>query len=170
MKPNTQRELAAADEYGVLLSFVSPIIWVTAVTIIRSSIISLYVHIFPARSFGFACIGFSALNAVSFVSTILATCLICRPITYRWDLSLHSGSYGSQQSLDLFVAIFNLLLDITVVALPMPILWGLQMAVSKKILLSGMFGLGTADCNMCYNSRPYTYHSNSRKAQRAANK
>ncbi|KAM0797175.1 hypothetical protein BDR22DRAFT_466521 [Usnea florida] len=146
MKPKNQKELSAAEEYGVLLSFVSPIIWVTAVTIIRSSIITFYAHIFPTRSFRIACIGISVLNASFFVTTVLATCLICHPITYRWDFSLHSGSCGNQQSLDLFIAIFNLFMDITVVALPMPILWGLQMAVSRKIMLSVMFGLGTAIC------------------------
>ena len=40
-------------------------------------------------------------------------------------------------------------MDVTVVVLPMPVLWGLQMAVSKKIVLSMMFGLG-----VMYVSRP----------------
>ena len=33
-------------------------------------------------------------------------------------------------------------MDVTVVVLPMPVLWGLQMAVGKKTVLSMMFGLG----------------------------
>lgn len=33
-------------------------------------------------------------------------------------------------------------MDVTVVVLPMPVLWGLQTAVGKKLVLSGMFGLG----------------------------
>ena len=33
-------------------------------------------------------------------------------------------------------------MDVAVVMLPMPVLWGLQMAVGKKITLSSMFGLG----------------------------
>ena len=39
-------------------------------------------------------------------------------------------------------ASINLALDVTVVSLPTPVLWGLQMAMYKKIILSGMFGLG----------------------------
>ena len=54
-----------------------------------------------------------------------------------------SGHCGDQKSLDLFISIFNLVLDITAVVLPMPILWGLKMAVAKKVMLSGMFGMGT---------------------------
>lgn len=126
------------------VAFVSPILWVFAVNIIRSSIILLYMHIFPTRSFRFVCGAVLAFNAAFFVGTILADCLICHPIAYRWDSSLRGGSCGDQKALDLFIAIFNLLLDITVVVLPMPILWGLQMAVSKKVMLTSMFSMGTA--------------------------
>ena len=49
---------------------------------------------------------------------------------------------GDQKSLDLFIGISNLLLDVTVVVLPMPVLWNLQVAMRKKAVLSGMFGLG----------------------------
>ena len=55
-----------------------------------------------------------------------------------------TGYCGVQKSLDLFIGIFNLFLDVTVVVLPMPVLWGLKMAVGKKVMLSGMFGMGTA--------------------------
>lgn len=55
-----------------------------------------------------------------------------------------SGFCGDQKSLDLFIGIFNLLLDVTVVVMPMPVLWGLKLAVGKKVMLSGMFGVGTA--------------------------
>ncbi|KAL9135600.1 MAG: hypothetical protein Q9175_003217 [Cornicularia normoerica] len=37
-------------------------------------------------------------------------------------------------------------MDVTVVILPMPVLWGLHMAVGKKLTLSGMFGLGIIIC------------------------
>ena len=43
----------------------------------------------------------------------------------------------------MFIGIFNLLLDVCVVVIPMPILWGLKMNMSKKIALTGIFGLGT---------------------------
>ena len=85
------------------------------------------------------------INVCFFIGTVLADCLICQPISYRWDrLVGGSGACGHQKSLDLFIGIFNLLLDVTVVVMPMPVLWGLKMAVGKKLMLSGMFGMGTA--------------------------
>lgn len=52
------------------------------------------------------------------------------------------GSCGDQKSLDMYIAILNLLQDVMVVVLPMPILWRLQMAMTKKVALSGIFGIG----------------------------
>ena len=122
-----------------------PIIWVASVTFIRASIVFLYIRIFPTRIFRIVCYLVLAVNLCFFVGTILADCLICQPISYRWDRTVGgTGSCGDQKSLDLFIGIFNLFLDVTAVVLPMPILWGLKMAVGKKVMLSGMFGMGTA--------------------------
>ena len=50
----------------------------------------------------------------------------------------------------MYIAVLNCLQDIVIVILPMPVLWGLQMARIKKVALSGMFGIGTL-----YGTRKY---------------
>ena len=75
-------------------------------------------------------------------ATILADCLICRPISYRWNFAIEGASCGNEMKLSLFIAICNFLQDVIVVVLPMPILWTLQTTVSKKVALTGMFGMG----------------------------
>lgn len=122
--------------------FLSPVLWVTAVTTIRAAIIFLYIQIFPTRSFLFACYAVLAMNILFGASAVIADCLICRPITYRWGPSMVGGSCGNQRSLDMFIAIMNSLQDVVVVILPMPIVWGLQIARSKKADLSCIFGIG----------------------------
>ena len=59
------------------------------------------------------------------------------------------GSCGDQKLLDMFIAIVNFLHDVVVVIMPMPILWGLQIARSKKAALSCIFGIG-----ITYGSQP----------------
>ena len=121
-----------------------PIIWVASITFIRASIVFLYIRVFPTRIFRKIGYLVLAVNFLFFIGTVLADCLICQPIAYRWDqINGGSGHCGDQKSLDLFIGIFNLFLDVTAVVLPMPILWGLKMAVAKKVMLSGMFGMGT---------------------------
>ena len=122
----------------------------TAVTIIRAAILTLYIQIFPTRSFRIACYAALGVDIIFGVSAVIADCLICQPITFRWAPTMVDGFCGDQKSLDMFIAILNLLQDVAVVVLPMPILWGLQMARSRKVELSCIFGLG-----ITYGSQPH---------------
>ena len=89
-----------------------------------------------------ACYGALLFNMTFLITTIIADCLICRPISYRWDFSIKGASCGDEKKLSLFIAIVNFLQDVIVVVLPMPVLWQLQMAVSRKASLTCMFGMG----------------------------
>lgn len=82
-----------------------------------------------------------ALTAVYIVFIIISSFTVCQPFSYFWDKS-QKGRCGDQIALYMAGGIFNLLLDVTVVVLPMPMLWGLQMARRKKVGLTGVFGLG----------------------------
>lgn len=132
-----------AIRYKTLLA--GQLLWVTAVTFIRASVIFLYIHIFVKRPFRIACYVVLTVNMIYFTATMLACCLICRPFAYNWDQSLH-GTCGDQKSLDLFIGVFNLLMDITTVALPLPVLWRLQMPTGRKIAISALMSMGTTIC------------------------
>lgn len=82
-----------------------------------------------------------ALTAIYIIFIIINSLAICRPYLYLWDKS-QNGLCGNQIALYMSGGIFNLLLDVTVVVLPMPMLWGLQMATGKKVALTGVFGIG----------------------------
>ena len=94
------------------------------------------------------CYAMLGINVVFAISVLLAQLLICRPLLYFWDQSTR-GSCGNFKSFYLFIAVFNLITDITIFVLPLPILW-LQMARSRKLALIGIFGMGI----VCGNSRP----------------
>lgn len=122
---------------------VGEILWVTAVFFVRASVLQLYIHLFySTKPFRLTCYVVHAVNFGYASATVMAACLVCRPIAYAWDPTIPGGSCGDQKSLDLFIGVFNLLMDVAVVILPMPVLWGLQMGVQKKIVLSAIFGMG----------------------------
>ncbi|KAL8692158.1 MAG: hypothetical protein Q9218_002754 [Villophora microphyllina] len=83
-----------------------------------------------------------AFNFLFLISTILAECLICRPLSYRWDLDIMGASCGDEQALTMYTGGLNLLQDVIVVFMPMPIIWGLQMAPHKKLGVMCIFGIG----------------------------
>lgn len=118
--------------------------WICAVTTIRASIVLLYINIFTTRPFRIVCYAVLAFNLTFFSTTILARCLICKPIEYSWDYTIPGGSCGDQKAFDIFTAGVNLLQDFIVVVLPMPVLWRLQMATSRKLAVTGLFSLGLA--------------------------
>lgn len=101
-------------------------------------------HIFPSRRFRVICFGVIVFNFAFLIATILAECLICQPLSYRWDLAIKGASCGDEQALTMYTAGLNLLQDVIVVFIPMPMVWGLQMAPNKKLGVACIFGLGIA--------------------------
>ncbi|KAL8756899.1 MAG: hypothetical protein Q9184_004349 [Pyrenodesmia sp. 2 TL-2023] len=118
------------------------ILWVGAAVSVRISIILLCVRIFPIQQFRLASWILVALNLTTFLSTFLASFLICRPIRYAFDKTIPNGRCGDLKQFELYAATMSLLLDLLVVVLPLPMLWRLQMKKKKKIQLSVVFGTG----------------------------
>lgn len=83
-----------------------------------------------------------AVNLAFGASAIIANFLICRPISYRWSPNITTGTCGDEKTLDIYTAGLNLLHDIVLVVLPIPIVWRLQLASTKKVLLICTFGIG----------------------------
>ncbi|KAL8687604.1 MAG: hypothetical protein Q9218_006272 [Villophora microphyllina] len=122
----TQQEIINFEKGLVAGTF----LWITSNTCVRCAILLLYIQLFPGPRFRPLCYGVLGLNLV---------------FVLVWDLSLH-GSCGDVRSFYLFLPIFNLFSDITVVVLPLPILWRLQMSRSKKLGLTAIFGVGIGIC------------------------
>jgi len=84
----------------------------------------------------------TALVVAYWIASIIRICFLCKPIAYLWDKNIADGVCMNVTAAYLSVSGINLILDIMVVALPMPILWTLQMPKSKKIAISAVFGVG----------------------------
>ncbi|KAL1981058.1 hypothetical protein VTN96DRAFT_3123 [Rasamsonia emersonii] len=70
---------------------------------------------------------------------------LCTPFQYLWDKTI-PGTCINLPAAWLSVSIINMILDLIIIALPMPMLWNLRMPVSKKIAVSGIFSLGFIIC------------------------
>lgn len=125
-------------------------LWWSAMAIIRSSIIFLYVRIFPMRWFRLTCYAILILNAVSFVAMfgyLLDVYIIAKECQKFSQAACNKSAEYSHICLVMSLSL-NLLLDVVVVILPVPTLWRLQIPISKKMMLSGMFSLGIIICAM----------------------
>ncbi len=82
-----------------------------------------------------------ALTMCYFAMVLLETFLLCRPVAYNWDDYVH-GTCGYEGLAYILQGIMNLLIDVGVIIVPMPMLWSLQMPFSKKMGIAAMFSIG----------------------------
>ena len=70
-----------------------------------------------------------------------AALLVCQPLEFNWNSTIE-GHCGNRTTALEAVGILNLITDFFIFLLPMPVLWGLQLPVGKKIGLTATFGIG----------------------------
>lgn len=143
-------ELLANDpgsftEY-ILLNVPAQFFWAIANTSVKFSILSLYLDIFPNRTFQRLCYGAMVVSGCYLISVILEGFLLCTPVQYNWDKSVPGGKCTNQSIAYLLAAITNLIVDTVVVSLPIPLILKLHLSLEKRLGIAAMFGLGFLIC------------------------
>ena len=117
-------------------------LWVLSLACTKMSILTLYVFIFPIRRVVWGSYVTMAILIAWTIGTILAGCLICRPIAFNWDKTIPGGTCGDQVMSFTISGVINVVTDVIVLLLPMHALYHLQMAMYKRVALVTVFGLG----------------------------
>ena len=122
--------------------FIIEVLGILAVTFVKISVLDLFIVIFENQRFrriSYAAMGLMICYGIAFT---IATFLSCRPFSFNWDKTIKDGVCINTSKYFLAQTVIGVLLDALVVALPMPMLWGLKMKVQKKISLTCIFGMG----------------------------
>ena len=82
------------------------------------------------------------ISILYFISVLLETFLLCTPVAFNWDKTIVGRCSGASLVAYILAGTTNLVIDVVVVALPMPMLWNLQLPFGRKIGIMGMFSLG----------------------------
>lgn len=99
-------------------------------------------HIFPPKKFRIAAFTVLALSVSWATMTILIGFLICRPLSYNWDITVPGGHCGNQNAAFSAVSGIDIVIDVMIAVLPLPSVWRLHVPTATKLALSGLFGLG----------------------------
>ncbi|KAJ5690385.1 hypothetical protein N7462_004777 [Penicillium macrosclerotiorum] len=107
----------------------------------KISILFQYLRIFPARSFRLAC--YIVMGVVITYSTwaIVSGYVNCVPVAKFWNHDL-PGHCLSFEVIWFFNASMNIVTDVTLLLLPMPLLFKLQLPKMQKLALMGVFAIG----------------------------
>lgn len=116
--------------------------WIAANTAIKCSILHFYITLFrPSRLFRSVAFCVMGLVGLFGMSVLLSTFLNCRPFAKTWNPML-PGHCGSNTGQVLATSIVNVVIDLIIIVLPMPMIWSLQMAQGRKLALTVTFGMG----------------------------
>ncbi|KAJ5248567.1 hypothetical protein N7468_000018 [Penicillium chermesinum] len=123
--------------------------FITGTTAFRLGIIFLYIELFRGNKFYWISMTVAGIVIAYWVASVLMVLLLCRPIASNWDIKIQ-GKCGDVSETENISASFNLVVDLIVVTLPMPMVFSLNMPKDKKISVVASFLLGfiTAGVNI----------------------
>lgn len=137
--------------------FIFILFYVLTTPLVKISILLFYRRIFgmtyPIWFCMFLSVGYFFSGWITFLS-------YCRPVSYYWtQFAEPSGGKCVFNIYPFFItqAAVNMVTDVLILVVPIPILWNLQMKRAQKILLSGIFLVG----GMCVTPRPSVFDSSS---------
>ncbi|KAL4898334.1 hypothetical protein BDV59DRAFT_3196 [Aspergillus ambiguus] len=130
--------------WKILFAYV--MIYATAVTFTKASIVMFY-----GRIFGFRwSLGICLFLVIGYWITIIVTINVaCRPLPYFWLLYTDPTAKGVCIDVPKFFfgnGIGAMLIDVIILCMPMPIIYRLQMPLSQKVAVVGILLLGSFVC------------------------
>lgn len=102
----------------------------------------LYKVIFVKDTFRRAVFGVMGLTVAFCLAYFFAILFQCHPIAFYWDQTIPNGTCVNQTQLFLATACLNLVLDVIIVLMPIPVVWSLQMSTLRKAAINAIFGMG----------------------------
>ncbi|KAI1490704.1 hypothetical protein F5X96DRAFT_634721 [Biscogniauxia mediterranea] len=152
---------------GKVIFFAVEIPWLLASVFVKLSVLWLYTRVFTTKKFkkwAYGLMGVVMCYCVVFLGIYMTN---CRPIYQPWS-PVPGGSCREMSKSDLATVGINLALELAVIILPMPALWGLQMPLRNKVSVTIMFSFGLITIGMmCWrastavhtrSSPDYTYN------------
>ncbi|KAB8273323.1 hypothetical protein BDV30DRAFT_249013 [Aspergillus minisclerotigenes] len=129
LKQQLKRLWAAIPMYNASLAFT------------KFSILFQYLRIFPDRRFRIACWVMMGIVACYGTWAVVSGYVNCVPVAKFWDRTI-PGSCLSFEGVWFFNASMNIVTDLTLLIMPMPLLSQLQLPRLQKFALMGVFAIG----------------------------
>jgi len=76
------------------------------------------------------------------ISTWIVNLTVCNPVAFYYDHSIPGGTCRNQAISGSINGGLSLLGDISILAIPLPMIWNLKVNAQKKVALLGIFTLG----------------------------
>ncbi len=116
-----------------------------ALFLTKASALLFFSRLFPKHTnapwFNWAIYVTHALNAAWLIAIIFGTIFMCDPVEKNWNPFV-PGTCGPTNALWIGSAVPSVVIDLIILVLPLPKIWGLQMSRARKAGLTLVFILG----------------------------
>ena len=102
-----------------------------------------YWRIFRTRRFKIAVYTVGAFIVCWFLTTLLVSIFGCTPVKAAWNPKLPGARCINADKFFLGNGVLNLLGDVIILCMPMPMVWTLQLAWPRKVALTAVFLFGS---------------------------
>lgn len=110
----------------------------------KISILLLYRRVFDTVIFKKAILMVGFLCITWLFGNIFTELFLCHPMSAAWDPKLvFSNHCGDFQAFLVGITMSNMLLDVIILCMPLPMVWNLILSTRKKLEVSGVFLLGS---------------------------
>ncbi|KAI0390654.1 hypothetical protein F5Y17DRAFT_49569 [Xylariaceae sp. FL0594] len=124
----------------------SEVIYSVTIVCVKLSILAFYWRIFPQKWFRRALVVVAAFMGGWMFATVFSIVFQCWPVEYNWDKSIPGGHCIDAGMFGLATSILNVVTDVTILALPLPMIWSLHLPARRRWSLSCLFALGGGAC------------------------
>ncbi|OTA92688.1 hypothetical protein M434DRAFT_318625 [Hypoxylon sp. CO27-5] len=117
------------------------ITWLFGTVCVKLAMLCLYTRIFSTAQFRRWSYALMVVVGCYFVAFLIVFMTNCMPLSNLWD-PVPGGWCRELTTEEYTSVVFNLIIDLSIVILPMPALWQLKLPLRNKIFVSIMFGMG----------------------------
>ena len=118
-------------------------LWLATAAATKASLLLLYYRLFsPSRRFRLAIYNVTAIVFCQWFILTLVTIFQCRPVAAFWDPTIQGAECIDLPHFAVVSCVLNLLTDVLILCLPIPMVWGLNTTKAQKVTLTGIFLLG----------------------------
>lgn len=110
-----------------------------SVALPKLSILCLYLRIFTERRYRYAVYAIASILVLNWLSAWILFFCACRPLKYMWDKAVPGGHCIDNMKVFVWYSLPNIVTDVAMLVLPLPVLWKLHVSAHQKIGLTITF-------------------------------
>ena len=122
---------------------VESLLYLAAVVFPKLSLLTIYLRIFVQPRFRMACYTLATLLIANWVGNTVAGLFMCEPLQYLWDHTIPGGHCFHDNVWICWASLINIVTDVAMLVLPLPVIWKLHTSRSIKIGLTITFATGS---------------------------